>query len=526
MGPSVRHVCKLLVRSRLVTVEEAKGLYRRWRGEAKDRSDDGGRFTQWLVACRALTAYQATLLGRGHTEGYFLSEYKILERLGRGRMAGVYKAVHRLGQVVAIKVLPPSRAKDPQLLARFQREARLATRLDHPNVVRAFQVGVEGELHYLVMEYLEGEVLEEVLKRRGQLSPPEAVQVIYQALLGLQHLHAHGLVHRDLKPSNLMLVPAPPGREPIGKSTVKVLDIGLGRDRAEEPLAGAAADDQLTGPGVLLGTPDYMSPEQARDARATDVRSDIYSLGCVLYHALAGRPPFPDTNVISQMVRHATEPPPLLREVLSAAPEGLQEVLDQMLAKDPSQRFPSPERAAQALRAFLGAGEDGAGSAAPGAPLQAFLQWLNHEPMTPGPAVAVPSKSPASKTTVSVPAAAGPEETAGPSRSSSPPPAPRTVSRRAKERRRVPDAAGPAPQTAPPSAPRETWDVELVPARSRAGQGQGVQLSRRDFLMLALGGGSVLFAVFLGWLLAQVLRNPPQTPERPEPAVENPPAAT
>src|SRR5262249_20791579 len=155
---------------------------------------------------------------------FFLGEYKILDRIGRGRMAGVYKAVHQLGQVVAIKVLPPSKAKDPRTLGRFTREARLALKLKHPNVVRAFQVGEVNGLHYLVMESLEGEPLEEVLQRRKRLSPAEAVRVVHQALVGLQHIHEQGLVHRDLKPSNLMLVPAPGSGQPDNtlRATVKV----------------------------------------------------------------------------------------------------------------------------------------------------------------------------------------------------------------------------------------------------------------------------------------------------------------
>src|SRR5207249_4183292 len=190
--------------------DEIRALRQRWRGEAKDASEDPERFSRWLVAKQYLTEYQATLVGRGHTDSFFLNQYKILDRLGKGRMAGVYKAVHELGQVVAIKVLPPSKARDPQFLARFQREARLAFKLKHANIVRAFQVGQAAGLHFFVMEYLEGETLDDVLRRRGKLPPPEAVRLIYQAMSGLQHIHTQGLVHRDLKPANLMLVPPPP----------------------------------------------------------------------------------------------------------------------------------------------------------------------------------------------------------------------------------------------------------------------------------------------------------------------------
>src|SRR4051812_16398588 len=209
MELTVQNVYGLLLRSQLMSLDEARAMFARWQEEAKDQAANLAKFTAWMVANKYLTEYQASLLARGHAEGFFLGDYKVLDRLGKGRMAGVYRAKHKLGQVVAIKVLPPSKAKDPTLLARFQREVRLATKLRHPNIVRTFQMGVVGEINYLVMEYLEGETLEDVLERRNRFGPPEAVRLVYQALQGLQHIHEQGLVHRDLKPSNLMLVPVP-----------------------------------------------------------------------------------------------------------------------------------------------------------------------------------------------------------------------------------------------------------------------------------------------------------------------------
>ena len=345
MELTVQNVYGLLLRSKLLSVEEAKTMYTRWQSEAKDAAGNLTRFASWLTANRYVTEYQASLLVRGHADGFFLNDYKILDRLGKGRMAGVYKAQHRLGQIFAVKVLPPSRAGEPNFLGRFQREAKLAMRLKHPNVVRAFQVGQAGGLHYLVMEYLEGETLEDVLLRRKKLPPTEAVRLVFQALQGLQHIHTQGLVHRDLKPANLMLVGS--AADSSLRATVKLLDIGLGRVMFEE---AGERDEGLTGEGVLLGTPDYMAPEQARDPRAADIRSDIYSMGCVLYHALTGQPPFPDTNIISQMIRHATEPPRPLKEFNPAIPDGLQPIVNWMLAKDPAGRYPTPERAARRCR--------------------------------------------------------------------------------------------------------------------------------------------------------------------------------
>ncbi len=174
MSFTPQNVCGFLIRSRLMNAEDMRNMFQRWLADARDNANNLNQFTKWLVANQYVTEYQANLLAKGHGDPdvYFLNQYKILDRIGRGRMAGVYKAMHTLGQTVAIKVLPPSRAKNPQMLARFQREARLAVRLKHPNVVRSFQIGEANGLHYLVMEHLEGETLDDVLQRRKRLPPP------------------------------------------------------------------------------------------------------------------------------------------------------------------------------------------------------------------------------------------------------------------------------------------------------------------------------------------------------------------
>lgn len=355
MDFTIENVCGFLIRSKLMSPEEMKNMYTRWQAENKDSAPQLGTFLKWLAANEFLTEYQAGLLSKGHSDpaDYFLNQYKILDRLGRGRMAGVYKAQHTLGQVVAIKVLPPSKSKNPQYLARFHREAELALQLKHPNVVRTFQVGEARGLHYLVMEYLEGETLEDVLQRRKRLPHPEAVRLVHQALTGLQHINDRGMVHRDLKPANLMLIPPRAKGQPdtTTQATVKILDIGLGRMALEEGETGDGPE--LTSEGMLLGTPDYLAPEQARDARSIDIRADVYSLGCVLYHCLTGQPPFPDKNLLNQLVRHATETAKPIREFNPQAPDGLQQALNYMMAKQADQRYPTPERAAQALQVFL-----------------------------------------------------------------------------------------------------------------------------------------------------------------------------
>src|ERR1700722_11493909 len=217
---SVRDYCTLLAKSKLLAAEEIESACKQWKKEAPRQDDQVDSFCKSLIARRLLTEWQAAMVRRGRGDGFFLGKYKILDRIGKGQMGGVYKAVHGLGQIVALKILPASRAKEPNILGRFQREARLLTQLDHPNVVRAFQVGESGGINYIAMEYLEGESLDETLSRRKRLPWAEAVRLIHQALCGLEHLFERRMIHRDLKPANMMLTPALGRHETTWESTV------------------------------------------------------------------------------------------------------------------------------------------------------------------------------------------------------------------------------------------------------------------------------------------------------------------
>jgi serine/threonine protein kinase len=353
MTLSVERICNELNRNGLLPVQDIRNLRQRWLRQSGVSVDDPVSFVKWLAHHDLITDYQADVLLGRRKDPLVLGRYKLRGRIGRGPMAGVFEAVHPHGQTVAIKVLPPVRAADPTMLARFQREARLAVRLHHPNVIRTLEAGEHHGIHFLVMELLRGETLKDVLLRRGRLPATEAIRLIYQALLGLQHVHEQGMVHRDLEPGNLMLVPGSTDQtDTTLNSTVKILDIGLGRAVFDEGAPGAGAAN-LTATGDQLGTPLYCSPEQSKDPRQADIRSDIYSLGCVLHHTLAGQPPFEDRGPIRLVLSHASDPPPRLAILNIRVPEGLQEALDRMLAKDPALRFPTPGTAAQELRRFL-----------------------------------------------------------------------------------------------------------------------------------------------------------------------------
>jgi eukaryotic-like serine/threonine-protein kinase len=490
---SVEAVCNLLAKSGMLTSAQVRGLFQRWRAAAGDPGDLAA-FRPWLVAGGYVTEHQAGLVMRGKVDHFFFGPYKILERVGKGRMAGVYKAIHSLGQVVAIKVLPPSRAREPQILGRFQREARLAMQFKHPNVVRTYQAGENDGLHYIVMEYLDGETLEDALRRRGSLPPAEAVWLIHQALQGLQHIHERGMIHRDLKPGNLMLVGGSPAS--THAATVKVMDIGLGKALFDEGEAAATEGKfELTNEGSLLGTLDYMAPEQARSVQTADIRSDVYSLGCTLYHALAGQVPFPDTSIIRLLMRHAREAPRPLSQLNPAVPDGLRQIVDWMMAKNPAKRYPTPERAAQALQVYLAAGEEP--PAQPEPKMRVYLEWLDSQ------SGEVIPKKPANAIDVVPVAGAEPEV----SSEAAPATAKSKVGPR-NTRRKRPEAA----------MAREVEEDEEARAPGL--------LKRRDFLMFALGGialvvGGLLVAGF-GYAVHQLLR-PKTDPEPPGPAPDESP---
>lgn len=270
-----------------------------------------------------------------------IGQYQLVQQIGKGGMGVVYRAQHlRLKRWVALKLLSDRRLIDAHSVARFEREMEIVGRLDHPNIVRATDAGYADGYHYLAMELIDGFNLAQIVREQGELSVPDVCEMVRQTAVGLNHAYEHGLIHRDIKPNNLML---------STRGVVKVLDLGLARlSRTEE-------GEALTGTGTVMGTPDYMAPEQWDASKDVDHRADVYSLGCTLHTLLAKRPPFSGTGLDSasrKMAAHLQAQPPRMEDSRSDVPVGVQAVIDRAMAKDPDERFQRPMEIAEALTEF------------------------------------------------------------------------------------------------------------------------------------------------------------------------------
>src|SRR5216683_2849258 len=270
-----------------------------------------GKLAGILVRDSLLTHFQAEQFLQGRWRRFTIGKYKVMEKLGSGGMGNVYLCEHKfMRRRAAVKVLPTAKANDPSSLERFYREARAVAALDHPNIVRAYDIDQEENLHFLVMEFVDGSSLQEIIKQSGPLDPIRSAHYVSQAALGLQHAHdVAGLVHRDIKPGNIIV---------DRSGTVKVLDLGLARFFHDE-------DDLLTQKydENVLGTADYLAPEQALDSHSVDIRADIYSLGATLYFCLTGRTPFAEGTVAQKLIWHQTRQPKPIKSVRADVPDEL-----------------------------------------------------------------------------------------------------------------------------------------------------------------------------------------------------------
>jgi eukaryotic-like serine/threonine-protein kinase len=288
-----------------------------------------------LIEAGILTPFQAKLILQGKYKGFRLGPYRILDQIGVGGMGQVFLAEHlRMQRRVALKVLPARKA-NPAELDRFYREARAAAVLDHPNIVRAYDIDHENNTHFLVLEYLEGLTLAERVAGGVSLPIAEACGYAVQAAAGLHHIHEMRIVHRDIKPENLLV-----NRDGV----LKILDVGIARFFHD-------SDGSNVDHGALMGTADYIAPEQATACSKLDHRADIYSLGATLYHLVTGRPPF-EGMTTAKLIAHQLHAVPPAHSVYPEVPEELSAIIEKMMAKSPEERFQSAADVIVALFPF------------------------------------------------------------------------------------------------------------------------------------------------------------------------------
>ncbi len=288
---------------------------------------------------KIVTRWHCEKLLQGKYKGFFLGKHKLLGHIGSGGMSSVYLAEHmKMHDLRAIKVLPQSRLGKSSYLARFQQEAKAIASLNHPNVVRAHDIDNQGDTHYIVMEYVDGDDLQTIVKKKGPMSFDKVANYIAQAAHGLQHAHEVGLIHRDIKPANILINSA-------GK--VKILDLGLALF-ADDAQASLTIDFN----DKVLGTADYLAPEQALNSHTVDARADLYGLGCTMYFMLTGHPPFPEGTIAQRIAKHQREMPKEIRKIRPECPGELEGICWKLMQKDPKFRYASAALTAEVLEAW------------------------------------------------------------------------------------------------------------------------------------------------------------------------------
>ena len=281
--------------------------------------------------------------------GDLVDTFLIEEAIGVGGMGAVFRALDtKLDRQVALKLLPPDQSNDSDIVPRFYQEGRSAAQLDHENIARVYSIGQDGPHHYIAFEYIDGETVRQRVEKAGSLPVADAVDIALQIAHALVHASVRGVVHRDIKPSNIIITA-------MGRA--KLVDMGLAR-RFER-----GGDHGLTQSGMTLGSFDYISPEQARNPRDVDVRSDLYSLGCTLFHMLSGRPPFPGGTVLQKLIQHQEEAPVDVRTLNPRVPAELAAIIGRLMAKDRDRRYQTPEHLVRDL--LVVAGSVGAAASSP-----------------------------------------------------------------------------------------------------------------------------------------------------------------
>ncbi len=337
---SIDDLLKLIRKSGMVDEPRLEAYLERYRGSGGP-PNDVRKLAGSMVRDGLLTYFQAEQFMLGKWRGFTIGKYKLLERIGFGGMGQVFLCEHMyMRRRVAIKVLPPAKAEEPAALGRFYREARAAAALDHPNIVRTHDIDQDGNLHFLVMEYVDGSSLLEMVKKKGPMAADRAAHYVWQSVQGLDHAFRVGVIHRDIKPGNILV-------DRFG--IAKILDMGLARFYHSD-------DDMLTmkyDEKSVLGTADYVAPEQTVNSHDVDVRADLYSLGATFYFLLAGHPPFPEGTISQKLIAHQTRKPTPIRQLRPDIPVELAAIVEGLMEKSLDERFQSPAEVYEALLPFV-----------------------------------------------------------------------------------------------------------------------------------------------------------------------------
>jgi serine/threonine protein kinase len=334
-APTVDGFLRAILRSGLLNRAQLKAALK---GVPRERRDDPQALADHLIRTGKLSRFQANKLLKGMGVGLILGPFQLLTPIGQGGMGTVFLARDARGnQLVALKVLPPRRARiEERTLARFRREMEMSQKVIHQHLAWTYEVGSVRGVHYIAMEYIPGRTLSRLVVEEGPLPLARATRLMVEVAWGLAHAHQQGLIHRDIKPSNIQVTP---------NHHAKVLDLGLALFQDE-----VVEDHTIVGGrGYIVGTMDYISPEQSTDPTGVDVRADLYSLGCTLYFALTGQPPFPGGTSKQKIQRHRTEGPAPIETLRPDLPADFVRLLNSLMSKDPAQRPPSARAAAEAL---------------------------------------------------------------------------------------------------------------------------------------------------------------------------------
>ena len=336
---SVEELLQLIRKSGMI--EDAKlTAYLQRRQMGRGLPEDPRDAANSMVEDGLITDFQAEQYLLGKWRGFTIGKYKLLERVGVGGMGQVFLCEHMyMKRRVAIKVLPPAKAEQPAALGRFYREARAAGSLEHPNIVRTHDIDQDGNLHFIVMEYVDGSNLLDMVKKGGPMDVRRACHYVRQIAVGLDFAFRSGIIHRDIKPGNVLI---------DRRGVAKILDMGLARFYKDQTdMLTVKYDDK-----IVLGTADYVAPEQVANSHTVDIRADIYATGASFYFLLAGHPAFPSGSVSQKLLWHRTKDPTPIRQIRPEVPEGLAVILAKMLAKDPNARYQTPIEIANDLERY------------------------------------------------------------------------------------------------------------------------------------------------------------------------------